>query len=275
MRTRQFLSVVVLCCVASTAAARQSRVERKLVTIKAALMSADYRADLPELAALRARAAQLSDDRKLGYLADYWSGFASWRIVINGANAKMSPEEMKANLERAAADFESSARKKADFADSYVGAAAVHGWLGWIQRKDEAVRNQEYDTFQRFVKRALELEPSNPRALWIEAIPLMVLPPERGGNREHGMELYRQMVENAAPLRPQSPLPDWGKLEGLMSLAYSHLNAPSPNVNAAEEEARAALRLQPDWHYVRDILMPQIEARRKQLEEQRQTGGKQ
>jgi len=77
------------------------------------------------------------------------------------------------------------------------------------------------------------------------------------------------MLENAGPLRPESPLPDWGKVEALMSLASAHLNKPSPDVDAAAEEARTALRLQPDWHYVRDILMPQIDAKRKQLEGQR------
>jgi hypothetical protein len=55
-----------------------------------------------------------------------------------------------------------------------------------------------------------------------------------------------------------------------MSLASAHLNKPSPDLDAAEEEARAALQLRPDWHYLRDILMPQIDARRKQ-----QTGDKQ
>jgi hypothetical protein len=35
-------------------------------------------------------------------------------------------------------------------------------------------------------------------------------------------------------------------------------------VTGAEEQARAALDLQPQWHFVRDILVPQIEAKRKQ-----------
>ncbi|HEV8657852.1 MAG TPA: hypothetical protein VGS96_04415 [Thermoanaerobaculia bacterium] len=271
MAPKHWLGFVVFCCFVSAAAARPSRVERKLVAIKAALMSADYRADLPKLASLRTRALQLSDDPHLGYLADYWSGFASWRIVVNGVSAKMSPEEAKAHLERAVADFESSIRKKGDFADAYAGAAAVHGWLAAYKgRSDEAAMKQEIESFKRLLNRALELEPSNPRALWIQAVPFVVLPPERGGNIDRAIELYRKMLENAGPLEPQSPLPDWGKVEALMSLANAHLNKPSPDVNAAEEEASAALRLQPDWHYVRDILMPQINAKRKQLEEQRQ-----
>jgi hypothetical protein len=43
-----------------------------------------------------------------------------------------------------------------------------------------------------------------------------------------------------------------------MSLAYSYLNRSSPDVSAAERNARAALGIVPYWHYVRDILLPQI-----------------
>jgi tetratricopeptide (TPR) repeat protein len=261
MAIRRLIAFVVFCCLVSAAEARASRVERKLVALKADLMTADYRADLPKLASLRSRAAQLSDDPHLGYLADYWSGFASWRIVVNGASAKMAPEEAKAHLEQAVTDFESSIRKKSDFADGYAAAAAVHGWLAAYKRADEAAMNQEIETFKRLLNRALELEPSNPRVLWIQAVPFMVMPPERGGNRDRAIELYRKMFENAAPLRPESPLPDWGKVEALMSLSNAHLS--KSDLDAATQEARDALALRPDWHYVRDILVPKIDAKRK------------
>ena len=261
MSSKYLIGVAVFTCVASAAAARQSRVERKLVAIKAEAMSADYRADLPKLEVLRSRAAELSSDPKLGYLANYWSGFASWRIVLNGPT--LAPAEMKSHIDDAVADFESSIHKKADFADGYVAAAATHGWLAALNRDNQTVMNQEIENFKRLLTRALELDPSNPRAMWIQAIPFAVLPPERGGNIDRAIELYRKIIERAAPLKPESPLPDWGKVEGLMSLAYAELHKPSPDVDAAASNARAALRLQPDWHYVKDVLMPQIEARRK------------
>ena len=264
MAGRHWIGLVVFSCLAVVEAARPSRVERKLAALKAEVMTADYRADLPELASLRDRAARLSDDPKLGYLADYWSGFASWRIAVNGVSAKMSREEAMSHLEHAAADLESSARKKGDFADAWAAAAAVHGWLGAYKHADQAAMNQEIDTFKRFLNRSLELDPSNPRALWIQAVPFIVMPPERGGNPGRAIELYHKMFENSAPLRPESPLPDWGKVEALMSLSSAHLNRPSPDLDAAAEEARSALLLRPDWHYVRDILIPQIEAKRKQ-----------
>ena len=52
--------------------------------------------------------------------------------------------------------------------------------------------------------------------------------------------------------------PTWGEPESLMSLAWSKLNQTTPDANAAELGADSALKLVPYWHYVRDILLPQI-----------------
>jgi hypothetical protein len=44
-----------------------------------------------------------------------------------------------------------------------------------------------------------------------------------------------------------------------MNLAYGQLNAKAkPDLDAAEHYAREALEIVPYWHYVRDILLPQI-----------------
>jgi hypothetical protein len=110
------------------------------------------------------------------------------------------------------------------------------------------------------IARAKELEPDNPRVLWISAVPSLVLPPEKGGNLDRAIEIYRRMGEvSPAVSDAGSPLPDWGKPEALMSLAYAYLQRSPADPAAAGEAARAALRLQPEWSYVRDVLLPQIE----------------
>jgi hypothetical protein len=43
-----------------------------------------------------------------------------------------------------------------------------------------------------------------------------------------------------------------------MSLSWSYQHRTVPDLKAAEENANAALALVPYWHYVRDILLPQI-----------------
>jgi hypothetical protein len=44
-----------------------------------------------------------------------------------------------------------------------------------------------------------------------------------------------------------------------MSLAWSNLNRTAPDLDAADKYAHSALALVPYWHYVRDILLPQIQ----------------
>jgi hypothetical protein len=59
--------------------------------------------------------------------------------------------------------------------------------------------------------------------------------------------------------RGTDPLePAWGEAELLANLAFANLNRATPDLPAAEPYAESALALVPYWHYVRDILLPQI-----------------
>jgi hypothetical protein len=44
-----------------------------------------------------------------------------------------------------------------------------------------------------------------------------------------------------------------------MNLAWSNLHKTAPDIPAAKQYAASALQLVPYWHYVRDILVPQIQ----------------
>ncbi len=236
--------------------------ERLLVTAKAKMMSADYRADLDDLARWREKVLPLADDPNVGYLAHYWTGFASWRIAINGASIGMSNKELKAHLERAAADFAASIQQRDGFADSYAAAAGVNTWLATFYGDDVPAIKEHIVLFRKLLARAKELAADNPRMLWVEASTYLFARPE---NRDtaRAVEIYHRMAASAKAAGPTSSAqPDWGEPEALMSLAYTHLHQDVPDLAAAAEEARAALRLQPKWFYVRDLLMPQIEAAR-------------
>ena len=261
LRTGTIITTTVLMlltgCLGSTTVGYGSpeTAERRLTAAKAQIMAADYQADLDGLTRLRESVLPLAADPSWGYLAHYWAGFASWRLAINGGSHGMSVEDLRAHMERAAADFEASIRLRDDFADSYAAAAGVNGWLA--QFLDTAARREGIERYQRLLARAKELESDNPRALWVEAAPYLFLPAGRGGDVARAVELYRRMIEVSGPPVASSPLPDWGKPEGLMSLAFAHWQV-APDLEAAEKEARAALDLRPDWSYVKNILLPQI-----------------
>jgi hypothetical protein len=236
---------------------------RELAELKAKVMSADYRGDLAELAKLRDEVGKLATDADLGYLANYWSGFAGWRLAMNGMNQNMAEDELIRHLRRAAADMYAAIAVRAEFADAYAAAAGINGWiLGWMMRTktDDGAVVEHARLALLLLGRAKSLEPRNPRVLWIQGGFQLTMGPARGGGTDVALATFRDMValtEHAA-VDPQSPLPDWGKPEALMMLANVHLAAN--DVGAARDAAKAALALEPDWAYVRDNLIPKIDA---------------
>lgn len=223
-----------------------------LPRFKAKVMAADYRGDLTELAALRDELAKFPNDP----LARYWSGFASWRIAINGANHGMKPEELTTNLHKAASDFYASLRLKDDFADAYAAAASVNGWLAVYVQSDAAALGERVALAQALLARAMALDATNPRALWVKGSFFLYR-----GDSATAIGIYQQMLKEAERrgVDAKSPLPDWGKPEALMSLAYAHSQQKPPDLAAAKREATAALEAAPEWSYVRDNLLPSIE----------------
>jgi hypothetical protein len=232
----------------------------RLAALEARVMTADYRADLAALARGREEATQWVGDDDWGYLARYWAGFASWRSAINGSSLEQSQEELKAHLERAAADFEVVVAERPTFADGLAAAAGVHGWLARFYPDEPRTMTRHLLLYFTRLRRARELEPDNPRVLWVDASVDLYTPVQLGGDPLLAVVKYRRMLALAVPPRPGDPLPDWGEPEAWMSLAYAHANQAQPDLPAAREEARAALRLRPDWAYVRDVLLPPIEA---------------
>jgi hypothetical protein len=97
--------------------------------------------------------------------------------------------------------------------------------------------------------------------LWAKGSFLLFAPESQGGSVARAIDVYKQMIKEAdrRGVNATSPLPDWGKPEALMSLAFAHSQQVPPDLHAAAEEATAALGLIPEWEYVRDDLMPKIE----------------
>jgi hypothetical protein len=248
---------------------------QRLRDIKLKLMSADYRADLDELARGRELLTTLKDHPTLGYIASYWSAFAGIRLAINGSNRKTSNLEIERNLRAALRDAEEGLRLKEDFADTHVLAGHVASWMAAITLREAgamekfkeggtAVLPEEtrswIDRTWLHLRRARELAPKNPRLPWVEAAIWYNVPPNRGGSQDKAIAMYREALALARAERVADPLwPDWGEPEALMSLAWCLLNRSSPDPAAARDSAEAALRLHPDWYYVREILRPKID----------------
>jgi hypothetical protein len=250
--------------VLSTAAALAAPAEDERVAvgkIVAQIQKADYEGNRVALQQSYANLEPFTADEKLASRVRYWRGFALWRRAINGFNDSADPKDLERDLTQAIAEFKESAAKDPAFVDAMAGTISCLGNLVYLSQGN-AVRVQELIAQSSpLVKAAKAADPDNPRLLWVLGPILWNLPPERGGGQDKALEGYQKGLQAARKLKEahNDPLePSWGEPELLMSLAWSNLNRSKPDVTAAEQNARSALALVPYWHYIRDILLPQI-----------------
>lgn len=227
------------------------------------IQRADYEGDRPALKRLHDDLTPIPADNKLASRVLYWRGFALWRRAINGFNDSPTPTDLEADLTQAVADFKDSIARDPAWVESKIGAGSSLGYLMFLHRKDPTVAQELIAQSSPLLKQAMGTDPDNPRLLWVLGPIRWSSPPERGGGQDKAFELYNKGLE---AIRNQKrgvvdPLePSWGEPELLMNLAWSNLNRTTPDLKAADQNAQAALKLVPYWHYVRDILMPQIQA---------------
>ena len=258
-------------CKTSTPAAEvpPSPAQQRVALVQG-IQRADYQGDRPALARLHQELSALPEDPTSAARQRYWEGFALWRRAINGSNEKPPPEDLRADLVQAIADFERSLEADPKLDDSNVGRISCLQFLAFL---DHATPEKSKPNVERFLALFKELAPraqDNPRFLWIRGLAEWWTPPGSAPEvieHRHARSLatYAQGAELARQQkgRVTDPLtPSWGEPENLMSLAWCSLNKSSPDAAQAENYARQALALVPDWHYVRDILLPQIQSAR-------------
>jgi hypothetical protein len=235
----------------------------KVTKLVAQVRTADYEGDRPALARLYAELAPYIDDKEMASRVLYWRGFALWRRALNGFSETVDPKEQQHDLEQAAKEFEAAAALDPRFADAKAGAISCLGFLiGYYQKDPDRVQELRARATP-LRKEAGEQAPDNPRYLWVMGTMLWYIPPERGGGQDKSIEAYEKGLASARKLRGSvtDPLePSWGEPENLMGLALANLNRTTPDLNVAEQDAQAALAIAPNWHYVREVLMPMIRA---------------
>jgi hypothetical protein len=199
-------------------------------------------------------------NQKLASRIRYWRGFAQWRRAINGFNDSVDPKELEQHLKTALDEFKIAMEKDPTFVDAKVGTISCLGFLAFINRKDQTRAKELVGQILPLVKEADEMARNNPRLIWVHGPIFWNTPPDHGGGQDKAIENYQRGLEACSKIKASDdPLePSWGKPELMMSLAYSYLNTNAADVNAAERYAREALQIVPYWHYVRDILLPQI-----------------
>jgi tetratricopeptide (TPR) repeat protein len=262
-RHSSFLPVFLLVNSAFTTFAAEDPAAAPIGRIVAQIQRKDYEGDR---AALKRSYDDLSVFLKNNNLASrvrYWRGFAMWRRAINGINDSADAKEAEKDLNQALEEFKQSLGADPQFVESKIGAISCLSNLIFMHRTDEVRIKELAQQSSPFVQDAQTAGADNPRLLWVLGPILFTTSPAQGGGEDKAIALYNRGLAAARQAKGSAsgPLePSWGEPELLMSLAWSNLNKSAPDLDAAEENARAALQIVPYWHYVKDILLPQITA---------------
>jgi hypothetical protein len=267
-RVAHAVAILLACVTMTPAAPAVDPLREQVVNIVTQIQRADYEGDRAALNQLYEQLVPFVDEPELASRVRYWRGFAKWRRGINGFNETLTPKDLAEDLTEGESEFDAAIQRDPGFADAKAGAAScvvLRLFLEGVfsKEKDPQRLRGILAPASQLIKEAKEAAPDNPRLLWVVGPNQWSTPPERGGGQDKafatyqkGLDAIREHKESASdPLEPT-----WGEPELLSSLAWSNLNRTTPDLKAAEQYAEAALKLVPYWHYVRDILMPQIQA---------------
>lgn len=238
--------------------------DARLARLVEEVRSADYRGDRAALARLDGELGALAAGRLTQY-REYWRGFALWRRAMNGFNETPTPDDLRSDLEKAVVHFKASLATQPDWIEAKLAMVGCWGNLIFLAGNDADRRKAILDEAIPTFKWLGENTGDNPRALWIKGGMEMAAPPPRGGDlvkaaatlRQGAACAWREALEKP---RPPTWVPTWGGPENLMNLAYLYSHGKAPDRPLALAYAEGALTAVPEWHYVRDILLPQIEA---------------
>lgn len=258
-----FVVWLLLTLASSASGSPPSPLEQDLARLVPAIRAADYRGDRQALDRLEAELGRLSGGGLEEYRF-YWRGFARWRRAINGFNEKPMPVDLGADLEAAVSHFRTALERRPGWIEARLALVGCWGNQVYVAG-DDAARRQAILAEAIPAGKALEADGAdNSRALWILGGLQLWAATNRGGDPQKAAATLRRGVEAAyreALSGARSPwTPTWGGPENLMNLAFLYSRTTASNRAAAIAYAEGAVTAVPEWHYVRDTLLPQIEA---------------
>jgi len=238
----------------------------QLTALVSAIRRADFRGDRAELRGLAERLAAVKATDLAGF-RDYWRGFALWRSGINGGNETPMPADVRPDLEGAIEAFRGASKSSPDWIEPKIGLLFCWVGLAYAPGADASKPAGSREEWLAAVGEIREKGEQNPRALWFAGGSKLFAPAEHGGDPARAGETYRRGLQAArdeaqsnASAEVAAWVPAWGAAENLMSLAYLYTHGPQKDRGLALAYADGALALAPEWHYLGQILVPQIEA---------------
>ena len=254
---RQIVALVAVCAAfAAPAAAGAADFDETFAALVERLERAYPAGDAAELLAVRADLADLpaagltAGQRSI---ARYTIAYVNWRLfTIPDA----VPADDRAALLDDAVDLLTRDLEADDGnAESHALLAGVYGlqidsaWKGMTLGRRAS----------RASARALELAPGNPRVLLQDGVGKLHTPRMFGGGADRAEAMLLRAVAAFRTEPPDRPWPRWGRIDAWAWLGQ--ISAERGDLALARRYYEQALDLEPGFAWVRDALLPALEAR--------------
>lgn len=227
--------------------------------------AADYRAGCSELRSLAAQLGAEGPAAEARY-RHYWRGFALWRAALNGLNRVPPDPEVAADLQGALSAFRDALASSPDWVEAHLGISACGGIEVFLARSDPERMQALLKRHEPSFRYVLEHGHDNARVQWHLGQTTLAMAKPGGPGTAKALDLFQRGVELAVdearsiPAGEPAWVPHWGGAENLMNLAYLYTHSEMADRELARAHARGALVAAPEWHYVREVLLPQIDA---------------
>ena len=258
-RVRPLFAVAAVCAAVvlpSAPAGAAAGFDEAFPALVERLERAYVRGDAPELLAVRAGLTELLDTGLTGgqrSVTRYTVAYVNWRLftIPDGVPAGDRP----ALLDDAVATLTRDLEADDGNAESHALLASVYGmqidsvWKGMTLGRRAS----------RASARALDLAPGNPRVLLQDGVGKLHTPGMFGGgaDRAEAMLLRALTAFRAEP--SDRPWPRWGLIDTYAWLGQ--ISVERENLDAARRYYEQALDLEPEFAWVRDVLLPGLEER--------------
>ena len=252
--SRFLLALAFVFSLAAPAFAQSS--DSLLVSGKQMLRAGENGGSLDALYAAKATFERTLADTVLAAWGHYYIALADYRIAdyllaAGEENKGAASDHLKATVEhlKEATEIDPQA------AEAYSLLSSAYGrQIGLNSIKGMVLGRRA----QKALKKAVQLAPDNPRVVLCTAIRDFNTPGMFGGSKEKGLRGFQRAAELFAQEEPSDPIqPAWGhsRTYAWLGLAYQDRG----ELALARAAFAKALAINPDFSWVKNVLLPELE----------------
>lgn len=246
---------LMLAVIPFSAAAQQSPVSEKqrFITLKKNMQAAVDSMNKKKL--IQARYAMEdfteSSNQQMQKLAHYYMGYAAYRLSTQFE--EVNDDQKKKYLNEAQKQFEKTIEVDPSFAEGHAMLGSVYGMkaAGFFSGMKYGPKSNNA------IEKALEIGTDNPRVHMINAIGLLNKPSMFGGSTEGAIKEFKKAAELFKSFEPVNKLmPNWGHAENYAWLGQAY--EQNEQYSGAKKAYKQALEVDPNYQWVKFVLMPQL-----------------